>query len=126
MATYASCLAEDGSGDIVTELQPMPNAIVKDPPAEAQTVPTLNDVQEYAFNDPTNGQVPLSATDVDALERWNSPKKNRWRVFATFTSEFVGLPSKCARWPFLIDASFWCNGHVRWSVSCHLRYMSYD
>ncbi|KAF7513299.1 hypothetical protein GJ744_009720 [Endocarpon pusillum] len=45
MAIYASRAAEDGSGDTATELQPMPNAVVKEPPAEAQTVPTLN-VQE--------------------------------------------------------------------------------
>ncbi len=96
MATYTSRVAEDGSGDRLTELQSMPNAIVEEPPTGAQTVPALN-VQDNTFNDPTRGQIPPLATNVDALKRWNSLKKNRWKVFATFICELGELPFKCAR-----------------------------
>lgn len=82
MATRASRVAEDGSGDTIPELQPMPNAIVKEPPTGAQTL---------------------------LLSMFK-------KMPSMILSEFVGL---------LIGASFWRIGHVRWSVSCHLQYMSY-
>lgn len=74
MATHVSRVAEDGSGDTVTELQSMSNAIVEETPTGAQTVPVVN-VQDNAFNDPASGQIPPSATNDNALERWIFPRR---------------------------------------------------
>lgn len=87
MARHASQGAENGSADPVTELQSMPAAVVKD---QKRTQAVLGpEVKDDVPGCDVHGQMPPPATAVDALERWNSPRKNCWRVLATFSSAFA-------------------------------------
>ncbi|KAH8821863.1 major facilitator superfamily domain-containing protein [Xylogone sp. PMI_703] len=57
----------------------------------SSTIATSSDVSEIKINDSksvTNDSVPSSEVAV-ALQRWNSPPINRYRVFSTFWSFFV-------------------------------------
>jgi hypothetical protein len=92
MAMPASQVTESGSADLVTELQPIPAAVMKDATG-TQAVLDPN-VSDDTPNGDVHGQMPPPATAVDALERWNSPEKNRWRVFATFVSASVDLRAR--------------------------------
>jgi hypothetical protein len=89
MEMPASQVTGNGSANLVTELQPIPAAVVKDTTG-TQAVLDPN-VSDDTPNGDVHGQIPPPATAVNALERWNSPKKNRWRVFATFVSALFDL-----------------------------------
>ena len=78
---------EDGPAFSITELQSMPAAVVKNTIAKQATL--NSDVQESADDGDIYDQMPPPATAVVALERWNFPKMNRWRVLATFSSVFT-------------------------------------
>jgi hypothetical protein len=87
MDSHTSRYAENGTSESVTELQSMPAAVRQDP-TETHTMLDLN-MNEGIASGHAHGQMPSPATAVDALERWNSPKKNRWRVLATFICVFA-------------------------------------
>jgi hypothetical protein len=88
MDSHTSRHAENGTANSVTELQSMPVAVVKDPTTEIQTI--RDSLREEDIRcDHGHDQMPPPATAVDALERWNSPKKNRWRLLATFVCAFA-------------------------------------
>jgi hypothetical protein len=73
----------------VTELQSMPVAVVKSS-EEAQGVLGWGVPDGNNFtNGDVQGEARPLATAVNALECWNSPRENRWRVLSTFVSAFA-------------------------------------
>jgi hypothetical protein len=95
MARHPSRHAENDSADSVTELQSMPAAVVKDPTGTHTSDTTLDpNRKDEDSSGHVRGQIPPPVTAIDALERWNSPKKNRWRVLATFVSVLARPSSK--------------------------------
>jgi hypothetical protein len=87
MVVETSRDTENGLAGSVVELQPLPATVVKD---TVSTQANLNpDIQDGAAYGDIHVQMPPPATAVNALERWNSPKKNRWRLLATFSSVFT-------------------------------------
>ena len=90
MATKTPSGTENGSADSVVELQRVPAAVVRDTVAKQATL--KSEIEDRATSGDINGQIPPPATAVDALERWDSPKMNRWRVLATFSSVLPILP----------------------------------
>lgn len=53
--------------------------------------PTASFQRKLGTNDPesVSGETIPPSTAVNALQKWNSPRSNMWRVFACFWSLFV-------------------------------------
>jgi hypothetical protein len=86
MAPHTPRREDNVSANSITELQSVPAALVRDPiSAQAVLDPKSPD---NTPNGDVHGQMPPPATAVDALERWNSPKGNRWRLIGTFICVF--------------------------------------
>jgi hypothetical protein len=86
MAMPKSQDAANDSAEAPMELQSVQAAVVKDTNTAQENLdfPAVTD----AANGDFRGPIPPPATAVEALERWNLPRKNRWRVFGTFMSRF--------------------------------------
>lgn len=78
MATLTMTQAEPGTASNGIELQSYPPSHT---PSERKL--GISDLEEIRQD-----SVP-SARAVEVKQRWNSPKSNMWRVFATFWSFFV-------------------------------------
>jgi hypothetical protein len=53
-------------------------------PASTRKVPSKNiEGNEEQYGD-VRDDLPPPSTAVEALQKWNYPRSNRWRVFATF------------------------------------------
>jgi hypothetical protein len=79
MATYTTTQTEPSSSGIVLQSW-SPDIRLDNSTQKKLEVSDLEDVR--------NGMLP-PCNAVDALQRWNSPMINIWRVFATFWSFFV-------------------------------------
>lgn len=102
--------------------------MVKNPIAEQATGLGF-EIQESVAEGSVNDQMPPPATAVGvALERWDSPKRNRWRVLATFASVSINSSLEVSGLGVLTRVSICCDGHVlrivSWSllVDCRMPY----
>lgn len=86
MTIQSSAVVVSNSGESASDLQHMPPSVVSD--ATATQAKHDSEVRHTEPNDVVEDQMPLPATAVIELERWNSPKRNRWRLLGTFTSMF--------------------------------------
>jgi hypothetical protein len=80
MATCTSTEAElDSIGIDTIQLAPFPRPLKEEVQRTIRTA------------DPENGEEEATppSTAIDALQKWNYPRVNMWRVFATFWSFFV-------------------------------------
>ena len=82
MATYTTTQTEPSSSAASTfELQSLPKEPRGSDSAKRLGISDLEDIRNSQAQPPSNA--------VEALQRWNSPKINMWRVFATFWSFFM-------------------------------------